>query len=91
MQIILEQEPHTRLVLTEESEALRVPGAAFRAITRQNPRVLRRLKDEMTSLGQGHVHQQRIESEIAERMRELKTLEPYLQQSGDNSAPSYPP
>ena len=42
--------------------------------------------DEMTSLGQGHVHQQRIESEIAERMRELKTLEPYLQQS--DSAPA---
>lgn len=34
--------------------------------------------DEMTRLGQGDLHSQQIDMEIAERMRDLKKLEPYL-------------
>ena len=41
--------------------------------------------DDMARLGQGHVHQQRIEGEIAERMHDLKRLEPYLQEAGSSS------
>jgi hypothetical protein len=41
--------------------------------------------DNMARLGQGHVHQQRIEGEIAERVHDLKRLEPYLQEAGNSS------
>ena len=41
--------------------------------------------DDMTRLGQGHVHRQRIEGEIAERVHDLKRLEPYLQEAGSSS------
>ena len=36
----------------------------------------------MSRLGQGHVHQQRIEGEIRDRVNDLKLLEPYLQEAG---------
>lgn len=41
--------------------------------------------DDMARLGQGHVHQQRIEGEIAERVHDLKRLEPYLQEASSSS------
>lgn len=43
--------------------------------------------DDMTRLGQGHAHRARIESEISERMRDLKRLEPYLQEASGSAAP----
>lgn len=82
-QEILSEDPRPRLpaaAASAESDELQLHNQIVDEIADRQS-----FLDDMARLGQGHVHQQRIEGEIAERVHDLKRLEPYLQEASSSS------